>query len=421
MRDLWALRLQRVQSKVSYDSDTDTERPSQQFSSQSEAETTDTESSRRGRRRRKQKASDSTPSLLDLLGLCYVGMLLLREPVTVADIFSWVRKGELLYYWAARKVPLGMRERLPGVYQVFLEPRTVLQPMTLLKKTLELLKLFGGEFGMSVPPINHTLVLYRWLRQLLLPIEVFTVTQRLAKFLGVDFCWAMNTKAGSLVAFRSPEVRLMALVVITTKLLFPFDDIERTPLSAEDPPALSFDWSQWVRIQSEEGETRLRFDRALDLSEADIMDLADDKLDDYLDWYQDNIATEEIRERGKAGEDADFRRTLLRLFPTTPTGKTPSTSSSRTVTAKLQEMQQTLKARLVVPEDEEGGSGRVNRMGSFYRRFRSEAELEGPIGRFYEEAAKLAGLGLRDLVRVVFSIERMMQKKEEKLRKGKLG
>jgi len=97
VKDLWSLRIQGLQK--------DEERSaygSTMFSSQSEGDATDTDatgaksmSSRRSRRSIVDK--EKLPKLIETLGLCYLGMLLLRLPVSLGGIYQWAVKGEIVY------------------------------------------------------------------------------------------------------------------------------------------------------------------------------------------------------------------------------------------------------------------------------------------------------------------------------------
>lgn len=421
MKDLWALRLQNVRTRVSYDSETETEaQSSQAFSSQSESETASGSQSSRRSRRKDGPSTEETPTLIDTLSLCYIATLLLRIPVTVGNIHDWINKGELLYYRASRELPTGMKARLPPRYQELLEPQDLLQPQLMHQSIIDILMRLQADFGMALPSTNTPLILYRWVQELALPLEVYAATQRLAGILNVDGTFSGGS---SDVVLRYPEVRLMALVMIAAKLLFPFDEIKRQPHSPTDLSALSMNWDEWTKTQQRENESdversRLSFEKAFSFTEADAIEATDDVLDDYLDWYQENIATEEVRERGRAGRDADFRRTLFEMFPVRsdpPSRRArPSTTTGEGVETRLRHTQSTLSLEPLVENDQ---TKDVPRSGSFYRRFRTAQELSGPVRIFYEKSAKLAGLPVDGMVQAVFFFERRLQKFEEELRK----
>jgi RNA polymerase I-specific transcription initiation factor RRN7 len=462
------LRLRRLQGRVTYDSETDTEGQSQVFSSQSENESGASQTTR-GSRRRRQAKTDGAINLSETVVICYLGALLLRVPCTVADLITRVDDGALLYYRAGREVPGNLKERLPGEFQVLLEPQAVLKAAGLHRKILELGTLLSAEFGMVLPAINHPLLLHRWMQDLALPIEVYAATQRLARLLGVDFTLHVEGKTSSKRVLRYPEVRLMALLVVSTKLFFPIDDVDRHPLSASDLSVLQMDWPAWVashssrkNILQDESDSNgnddnktetarsMTFPEGSRMSESDCLAMGDAELDCYLDWYEANLANESVREHGRAGRDADFRRTLMRMFPTQsssrPTAVAASASAlasvgegegrgggegedrgrdtnlaATTTTQRLRQVQQTLQLKKIVvsgreneDEDEEGNS--LARVGSFYRRHREAKELEGPAKLLYTKAAELAGVSLKGITTAVFATERKLQMREERAR-----
>lgn len=457
VRDLWALRLQQVISRVSHISGTETEAaPSQVFSSkvvssQSEDEHSDPSAAKRQGKSSSlpgdAKRKDAAPTLLDGVALGYIALLLLREPVSVADLYGWMQQGELLYHKVAKEVPLAMREKLPATYQELLEPSDILRPAKLQSTVQSLIRTFSSTLGMAFPPINHPLILYRWTRELALPIECFAGTKRLARLLLVDFSYATSSPVGKIVALRSPEVRLMALLTLATKLLFPFDDITRHPTSASSLSAMKMDWSVWATASARQKSKKDdAFAEHLNLSSTDAQNLGDTKLDAYLDWYESSIASEEIRSHSnnkRAKDDAAFRRTLFEFFPAgnpNPPDARPGKGKARATeqtheeditTETLRIVQAALKPKKIIPVQASGQvrfsdhvgevDEDVHRVGSLYKRYRHvedlPAEDSAPLRLFYMLAAEKAGVELEDMVRAVFYMERKFEKIEEDLRR----
>lgn len=414
------------------------------FSSQSEGESgTDagTVTSRRSTALRKQSKN---PKLTDLLSLIYVGILLLRIPITTADIYKWVNDGDLLYYRAAREVPLSMRDRLPGQLQESLEPQTLLRVEILQRNVLDLLTSLDSDVGMQAPPLNHPLVLYRWVKAMHLPLEVYVTAQRLGGLLGLDFQYNVDAKERCRISLRCPEVRLMVMIVIATKMLFPFDHAKRYPTSASDMTALKMDWDAWQRIQdgrnvvhdgnrenvgsnrlaSQDESSHLTYQTAFTMTESQSLDLADERLDAYLDWYEGNIASEEVRERGRAGRDAGFRRALFKMFPTHHESQNETTAAraeteisdfGNTSAEKLAQVQAGLCAQRIITDQ---SADDVPRTGSSYIQYRAVEELHGATKAFHEKAARLAGYPLHGMVKAVFVIERKLLHIEKELEKA---
>lgn len=359
---------------------------------------------------------------MDALAICYVGVLLLRIPLTVTDFVKWVNDGDLLYYRARREVPSGMRQRLPGEYERQLEPLDLLRGELLHQKILETITLLHDEFGMTVPPINTSLVLHRWLTELALPVEIFVATQRLARMVGMDFAYDGQDMR---VILRYPEARLMALVIVSTKLLFPMDGIQRRPQPAPGLSAVSVDWKEWVKMHEGKDSGRrdegtLTFEQAFSMGEADCLNADNETLDAYMDWYADNIASEEVRERGAAGKDAEFRRALFSLFPqeprARPLGDVTLSFQPNDKGKRLRSLGDALPPDSPVQGDSQEPEARE--LGSFYRRYRSVDELSGPAKVFFDKAAGLAGVSVDSMVQAVFVVERKLQKQEEAFRKG---
>ncbi len=418
MKDLWALRLQKLQGRISYESESDTEAASSQFfSSESESESQSASQASRRNRRGTQKLKEGTPNLLGVLSLCYTGILFLRSPVTAADMLGWVNDGVLLYYRAGREVPFNLKERLPPQYQHLLEPQELIKPEMFHECILETLSFFSNDFGMAVPSINIPLVVYRWMRDLALPIEVFAGTQRLASLLELEIEFDL-AKTSTRTLLRYPEVQLMALMVVVPKLLFPMDARAFKTQAAIDLSAVQFDWRAWAalhegRKEDADAQEKLTYAQAFDFTESDCLASSEEQLDAYLDWCEDMVASEDIREHGRAGKDAVFRRTLFDMFPIrgkrpADIGVTPAGSASSAI-GKL-----SVQPRLT-DEDAPRGTPKV---GEFYRRFRTVEDLSGPAKVLFEEAARSACLSLEGMVQAVFLVERRLQRVGERLRKG---
>ena len=65
--------------------------------------------------------SKDTPSLLDTISLCYIGLVLLRAPLSLSTLLRWVREEDLVYVRAIRHISKEISERLPAEYHEALE------------------------------------------------------------------------------------------------------------------------------------------------------------------------------------------------------------------------------------------------------------------------------------------------------------
>lgn len=401
------------------------------YSSQSEAETTGGSSKKRKPRIRK---NDTIPQLVDTLSICYIGAILLRLPVTVNDIYRWAASGELIYYRVSEVIPESMRNRLPVPFQLAMDAYRKLQPTTLHQAVLDNIVSYNRNFGMVVPPLNHVLVLYRWVKHLALPLEVYAAVTRLSQMLEVDFHYSVEAKRTPWsVVLRYAEVRLIALLVVATKLLFPMDGVTRYPRNPTELSALSLDWDTWseARIEhdsSVETSGRIGYDVAMEVTEQDVIRMSDKKLDEYMDWYQSVFSSETIRarEEGAPVRNAEFRRAMFDLFPASRSTEESQVASTHAIEpledpgdVRLKKVQAALTPVKVKQDVRPGYTGEaIIRPGSKYKRYRETKELEGRPKEFYEEAAKLSGLSLEWLVKCVFLMERKLELWEDAARKA---
>ncbi|KAK7518074.1 ubiquitin family-domain-containing protein [Phyllosticta citriasiana] len=314
VRDLWALRLQSLKQKVEVASDTE----SQVFSSQSEGETTDTNNAGDERLVRRGRRPDSSPKLIDTLALVYLAMLLLRVPVSLGDVFAWASSGELIYYRARAQVPPEMRDRLHATHLRALEPASLLSPTALQTAVLDLAIAYAREYGMGLPPLNYPLVLFRYLKDLTLPLEVYAAVLNLAKLVGCDFCFPDFDARRRLRLSDLPEAQVASLTVVAVKLLFPWDAVERHPYSASDLGAMKLDWDAWTKASSDldglrTAPGRLKFEKAIQVAERDVMRMEGQELDDYLNWYEGMFVDPDMENLPRVDE---FRRSLFKMFPT---------------------------------------------------------------------------------------------------------
>lgn len=121
-------------------------------------------------------------------------------------------------------------------------------------------------------------------------VEIYPAVNRLQKLTGFTFQYPaiVKDKATHLLM---PEVQLMSLVVVATKLLFPFDDVDRYPESAKEPTAQRVDWKVWTEAQKQfearatEGG-RIGKGNEILVNEKDVFNMTASQLDEYMDWYE---------------------------------------------------------------------------------------------------------------------------------------
>ncbi len=429
VKDLWALRIQILSDKLRDDSGDGTEgSSSRMYSSQSESENR-TASQFSEQRERTIKAKSGTLTLVDSLTLCYLGVLLLRIPVTLADFHGWISSGDLLFYNAANMVPVGMRARLPTSYRVLLYQGSLVEARTLHKAALKTINFFTLEYGMAIPSINVPLVLFSWLKTLRLPIQAFAGTQRLAASLNIDVKFD-TAKARTYKISQFPEVQLMALLLVAVKLLFPLHGKPLKTAAETDLSAVSMDWDAWAKLEGhlahdDDQKRKLLYTDAMTFGRADLAVASDGQIDDYLDWVSDNIATEDVHPRARAEETTSLFQTLFEMFPSQGNnalaGRPSNDASHAQDPDSLSILRNQDLPKPLPRRTDETAPNETPSVGSFYKKFRRPEDLVGVSRTLYMRAAKLACASLEDMLRAVFKTERMLDLHEARLRRSAAG
>lgn len=408
--------MQNLPERMSFDVLNDYDSQSQVFSSQSEdtsGETTATDFTSRAVR------SVSTPTLVQSLALCYMGIYLLRLPITLGDLIQWVKQGELVYLRAIKGIPREMKDRLPAQYHYQLDPQSQLTAKKLHHAITATFLLYQKDFGISFPAVNLPLQLYRYIEELALPMEVYPAVQRLASLISYNFTYLQDQEQKKkLRIIDFPEAQLISVLIVVVKLLYPFDGIKRYPSSAQDPAAVMLNWETWEQA-TQEYQSQVRnagnqfYEDASKVMELDVLKMSDSKIDDYLEYYDKTWTVDAPLMRDK---DADFRTALMDLFPVESSKRSPSQGHTLPLlrSEKVKKVQGSLKARKVVSKDQEKVlDGRVVRPGSLYQRYRQATELEGHAKAFYTATAAVAGLDLQSVVRAVYLTEQKLETLKE--------
>ncbi|RFU35597.1 hypothetical protein B7463_g655, partial [Scytalidium lignicola] len=402
VRDLWSLKvrifLKLNEDKGGYSSGTGTSG----FSSTSEAEESGIDASeRRGwtlrKRKRMQKVSNTLPRLVETLALCYLGILLLRLPFTLGDILTWAKMQEMPYFRAIKEIPKDMRLHLPSHYHASLEVHSTMKGEDLQTATLEVAQFFSYHFEMGFPPLNTPLLIFKYMRDLGLPVEIYGAVRRLAELLDFDFTYPKTHKRYRILDY--PELQLMCLITVATKLSQPFDNVVRYPEDESDPTTVKMDWGKWCEIMGEKPSEGIKLGKEIDVTDADILNMDGRKLDDYLDWYQRTWIDDK---KPKMAEQ------ILELFPLKDVDvqRDEVQLTDEDFLKSVREIQNTL----IWQEPVQCHSlEKAARAGHLYKRYHTTEELPEVARIFYEKAANISNVSLQLIVSGVFQLEARLQ------------
>jgi RNA polymerase I-specific transcription initiation factor RRN7 len=409
VKELWGLRLQAIEKKTPKLLEADDEE-ARTYSSQTEGESaseTDTGKAKNDKER-------FLPKLIDSLALCYMAMVLLRLPISIGDLCRYATSETIPFVRAIRHIPTAMRRRLPVRYINILEGGSPLKPNNLHHTIHEVMGLYNRHFDLDLPPLNHVPVLFRYIHNLALPLELVQLTQEIAGILGKEFQFLPQRHRNVTML---PELQLVSMLVIATKLFYSPDDIERYAMSPTDLGAIKLDWNAWrTAWQLGESVTRRaqnKASKAATVQESDVLNMSDEETDDYLDWFEKTWVDEGLNKGGKR----PLPQELFDMFPISREGapkevpRVTEDERRETDVERIQIVQQNLQLREIVPEGEEVGHIKlVKRLGDDFAQFHEASELTDIALEFHKAVAQVANISLELLVKSVIKVEKRLER-----------
>lgn len=211
----------------------------------------------------------------------------------------------------------------------------------------------------------------------------------------LDLEFSFNVQKKRFKLLNHPDVLLIACLVFSTKLLYPFDGIERPPLSYRDPSSIHMDWGRWRDLMRDVAAEGLQRREINDLRAEDIWTMSDRKIDDYLDWYEETQIKEgrETQELKELFPLAERQRCVARE------GLTEDQIDERLRTAQTY-------IQSVAPSTMRNEL----RIGEEHAVYRSVDDLSDTAKAFYGKAADISGLSLGKLVKAVNALEHRVER-----------
>ncbi|KAK4156227.1 hypothetical protein C8A00DRAFT_30925 [Chaetomidium leptoderma] len=370
-----------------------------------------------GARKSKSWAGEvwSLPGPMDTLALVYLGCVLRQEPVRIGDVFRWARNNQMPFLAAIDYVPKEWRDRLPGwAHHSLLTRYARFHGSELHRAVMDLMLGYQENHGMVFPAIPAPPLLFLYLKDLALPPEVHPFAQKTCRLLELGFSFPSRgplTKRYMLLDI--PEVLLVASLVVATKHQYPLDGVERFPCDANDPLCLQMDWAVWESEFTKQPEKKPGILQYEHMDPQEIWSMDKGEMNELLNWFQET----QIEKNPTDETEVD------RLFPLQDVPPLPEIAefSQDEIEARMRRVQGAMKS--VSPRPDHAGMDEgVKGLGSDYQCYKDVEEMAGPVKRFYEVVAEVAGLSVRDLLRAVYSLEQLLlawQKKEKRrLREG---
>ncbi|KAI0165675.1 hypothetical protein GGR57DRAFT_512730 [Xylariaceae sp. FL1272] len=344
------------------------------------------------------------PKLIDTLALCYLGCVVRRLPVMTRDFHHWAQKGGLDYLAAFNQIPQNVRDRLPPEFHQALRVQDHIPVGQLQVAVQQAVISYKYNFDMTLPPLNHIPPLIRLVLELSLPGEVYVTAKCIADILRLEFSYPVGGKR--IRTMNNPEVLLVALVLVSTKLLYSLDGIERRPLNRDDLRRTNVNWAEWQKATADApAEQRQHLVRGAEykITTDDALVMDNTKLDDYMDWFEsmwlgqgEPRTTEKIREL--FGKQKKHEQNIHQGL-------------DDEYTDRIKERYQTLNQSLtpIEPVAFDTSENERTQPRNLCPVWRLEEDLPDVAKSLYQKAASLAALPLATLLRGATQVEKQLE------------
>lgn len=371
---------------------------------------------------RAQEATDSVSSmarefsLVDCCALIYLGCVLLRLPITHRHIHDWINSDAFPFLTTAALIPSSTFLKLPLAYRRTFHARTgVPDPGVLHKATMRVATLHAtSNFKIKYPSLNHHLILFDFLVALSLPLDLYPAALKVGECVGCTFTFPSAPQNYKFMA-DYPELQILCILILTVKLVHPFDGTARSPYSDNEAASLRVDWRKWNRARSRGEMTQVQRNEALvNSTEGDVTEMDGDEMDEYLDWFQATWISDQAEDRGSR---ADLRRQLGGMFPLKELYGGRNRSPEKRVQANtLQHNVKTVQETLQYVAPVAASKEEVLRPGHDYAHYKKSADLPVVALPFFEAASRLGAVTVDGLTQAVFQMEMKVKKAQAQQR-----
>ncbi|PHH71113.1 hypothetical protein CDD83_5268 [Cordyceps sp. RAO-2017] len=409
VQDMWDLRIRGSSSSYPED-DGAPQKQTETFSSLSPPAKATTSWKRRSRAdfwNSERGADWPMPRLPETLALCYVGSQLLRTPLRHGELLDWANNGCMPYKTIFHDLPREMQDRMPSAYQKALKLPlgSRLRGAELSKTVLELTLSYHLNYSIAFPDVCHVPLLIEFARLLALPAESVITTKRLTVLLNSRFSFPTNK--GKILLLDHPEIHLVTLLVIATKLCFPLKD-KPIILDGNNASFLpSLDWKSWKHVTSLSSNDRVPIRARVNFNKTTPSQLVHTDDDDFEAHVTRVLSCGGAQRNENAIGHFFTTASLPELAPAVP-----EPSEERDHGNTCQPLGGTPESHLEV-----GATGRSAAQSHEYEAFRSVEDLTDIAAEFYSAAGNVVGISTHLMVRAVYAQEQKMIS-WQKMRRG---
>ncbi|CAG8482463.1 1996_t:CDS:2 [Paraglomus occultum] len=268
----------------------------------------------------------TSPAMLYLLVLCYYGVLWMRLPILFIDIHRAANNGVIPYFNARAILPTALKNRLAGYIRNGFNHD--LMPVELcLRVVRKFAEFYKSNYGITFPEINTPPLMYRYIRDLMLPPELYVVVREIANVTQTSF--TINHAKGT----PMPWEILMAFVIIAAKMLYGLDGKERV-FNQNDQFVIYMPSKQdWLKTLSERRADI--FNQNLPFNWRQWQSFSEHNPDKYVDICSSNVVGNKQRTRRRFRYKQNNADAIAAFFTQQERPMSASTSTSASSSTSL--------------------------------------------------------------------------------------
>ncbi|CAG8812806.1 39391_t:CDS:10, partial [Gigaspora margarita] len=219
----------------------------------------------------------SNMSLSFVLVIIYLGCVWLRIPIIKGDIVRWASTGRLSDLVIRRELPNDMKLHLgPHFVKKFFEKERHQSWHFLTSLEFDFIAFYKNFYGITFPEINAPPILYRFIRDFMLPVETYVISKELAQLINLN-----------LEINRNPSLSLLAVIIVIIKMIYGLDGQKRVPNDRDEFFRYFPKFEDWIKKLSERQEKLFSKEIPLDLS--DLKEWIDSNPDKYIKHCSDTL------------------------------------------------------------------------------------------------------------------------------------
>ncbi|CAG8500085.1 8528_t:CDS:10 [Scutellospora calospora] len=221
----------------------------------------------------------SSMRLSYVLAIIYLGCVWLRIPIINGDIIRWASTGRLSYLIIRQELPNDMKLHLGSHFvKKFFEKERIQSYNHLINLETDFIAFYKNFYGITFPEINAPPILYRFIRDFMLPVESYVISKELAQLINLKLELNRNLE---------PYIALLAVIIVVIKMIYGLDGRTRVPSDKDELFQYFPKFEDWIKKLSERQEKN--FSKEIPSDFSDLKEWIDSNPDKYIKYCSDTL------------------------------------------------------------------------------------------------------------------------------------